>query len=129
MTDLSGYREEQTLESMISGGAYVALHNGDEGNSPDGSQEVSAGDYDRVQVAEGDWSVSGEGPTTLENDNVIDFGTTSSDWGTITHASIWDGASDADNPQTSTIDVENAGDAPEGIQVEIPAGALTFEIN
>ena len=128
MTDLSGHRESETLNAMAAGGLFVALHTADEGNSPDGTSEVTAGDYDRVEIAEADWTISGSGPTTLTNDVVADFGNTDSNWGNITHASLWDAASSG-NPETSTIALTNGGEAPEGIDVEIPAGDITFEIN
>ena len=129
MTDLSGYREGETLDAMAAGGLYVALHTADEGNNPDGTNEVSADDYDRVEIAEADWSISGDGPTELVNDVAADFGNTDSDWGDLQYASLWDGPEDTDNPETSTITLDNGGEAPEGIDVEIPAGDITFEID
>lgn len=130
MTDLSSTQEQTVLDNIISGGVYVSLHTADEGNEPDGANEVSASDYARASVAATDLSTSGSGPTTMTNDVDINFGTTENDWGTITHAALWDDtAANSGSPYTATISVGNSGDAPSGVEVSIPAGDLTFDID
>lgn len=133
MTDLSNTQEQQILTDIATGGVYVALHTADEGDEPDGTNEVAAADYEREFVAEADLTVDApdEGASTLSNDLEINFGTTQNDWGTITHGSLWadvaGGASEA--PYTSTISLGNSGAAPSGITVRIDAGQLTFSLD
>lgn len=106
---------------------YVALHTSDPGDTLDGSTEVGASDYDRVQTAAGtDWDTPNENDFT--NANEISFGEATNDWGDISHFSLWDGADDTTNPlvataltQTKTI---NSGD-----QVVFNAGELTVSID
>lgn len=131
MTDLSSSRESEVLNSIAAGGVYVSLHTEDEGNEPDGVNEVGAADYEREFVAEADLSVSGSGPTTLTNDVEINWGITENDWGNVTHGALWNDTQGAtgEEPYTSTVALGNGGDAPEGIEVRIDAGQLTFDIN
>lgn len=99
----------------------VSLHNSDPGDSPDGSTEVSAADYSRVSTSTGtDWDAIGE--NAAENAVKIDFGTTQNDWGTITHAVLWDNNGVARAKTT----LDNAGETPTGIEVYYPAGTLDF---
>lgn len=119
------------MNNIAAGGVYVSLHTADEGNEPDGSNEVGAADYSRVQLAEADIGISGSAPTTMANNVSIDWGTTSNDWGTITHAALWTGAQGTTGvaPETATIALTNSGSAPAGVSVSIPAGELTFEMD
>lgn len=97
MTDLTTYLEAKIQEWWADGTAfpaapsnvYVALHTGDPGNDAS-ANEVAAGDYSRAETAAADWSVTGSGPTHVENANEIQFSTATSDWGTISHVSLWD---------------------------------------
>lgn len=131
MSDLSSSREQTVLENIRSGGVYVSLHSTDEGNEPTGTSEVGASDYAREFVAATDLSISGSGPTELTNDLDIDWGVTDNDWGTVSHAALWDDAASGTDPTpyTSTMALSNGGDAPSGIQVKINAGGLTFTID
>lgn len=102
----------------------VSLHNSDPGESPDGSTEVSAADYSRVSVSTpGGWATVGN--NGLENANQIDFGTTQNDWGTLTHAVLWDDSGVA----RAVTALGNSGDAPTGVEVYYPAGELTFTVD
>lgn len=131
MSDLSNTREQTVLNNIAAGGVYVSLHSADEGDEPDGSNEVGAADYGREPVAEADLTVSGTSPTTLTNDAPVNWGTTQNNWGTISHAALWstEQGGTGEEPYTATIALENGGDAPSGIEVKINAGDLTFTID
>lgn len=131
MTDLSSSREQEVLDNIAAGGVYVSLHSGDEGNEPDGSLEVDAADYAREHLEEANISISGSGPTTLTNDVEVNWGVTENDWGDVTHGALWNDTQGAtgEEPYTSTVELGNGGSAPEGIEVRIDAGELTFDIN
>lgn len=75
------------------GSVYLGLHTDDPGPSGE-NNEVSASDYSRKEVAVSDWTI---GTGTFENPDVIEFDIATSDWGTITHFSIWDGPDATDN--------------------------------
>ena len=134
MSDLTNYAEGQFMDWSFLGEAmptapdpvYVALHTADPTNA--GTEgEVSAGDYSRQSVATTDWSKSGSGPTTIENDAEVSFGVATSSWGTITHFSIWD-AETAGNPLWSAA-VTEAKEITEDDEARFPIGSLTAEIN
>jgi len=131
MTDLSSTRESTVLDNIASGGVYVSLHTADEGNEPDGSNEVSAADYSRQQLAEADITISGSAPTTLTNDVEINWGTTQNDWGNVTYGALWNDIQGAtgEEPYTATVQLGNGGSAPAGIEVKINAGDLTFDMD
>lgn len=109
---------------------YVGAHTADPGNNPDGSTEVGAADYDRVQTSPSEWSTSGNAPRTATNDNDVEFAEAENDWGTITHIVVWDNEQGAtgETPYTtyaldSSVEI-NAGDI-----LRFPAGDITFDIN
>jgi hypothetical protein len=130
MTDISSTREDKILDNIKSGGVYVSLHTADEGNEPDESNEVSAADYSREHLAEADINVSGSAPTTLENTAEINWGTTSNDWGTVTHSALWsDTSANNGNPYTATAQVGNSGSVPTGVEVRIDSNDLVFEVD
>jgi len=130
MTDLSASQESTVLSNITSGGVYVSLHTGDEGNAPDESSEVTQADYSRVHLAEADISTSGSGPTQMTNDVAVDWGTTQNDWGNVTHAALWsDTSANSGTPYTATVSLSNGGSTPSGIQVIIEAGNLTFSVD
>lgn len=68
---------------------YVGLHTGPPGN--DGTDnEVDASDYDRFETTPGEWDrLAGSGPSEAENNTDIEFPEAASDWGVITHVSLW----------------------------------------
>lgn len=97
MSDLAAYLETEVMEWVFDGASfdsppsnvYVGLHTADPGE--DGSSaEVSAGDYSRASTSPGDWSVSGDGPTSATNATEIRFDVAQNDWGTVDHVSLWD---------------------------------------
>ena len=130
MSDLSGTEEDRILNEWVDDNTlYVSLHSADEGNDPDGTDEVDASDYDREPLNIGDVSITGGGPTTLENDSDITF-TESADenWGDVQYGALWDSLSDG-NPRSSTVALDNGGTVDEGMEVTIEAGNLTFELD
>lgn len=131
MSDLSSTRESTVLNNIASGGVYVSLHTADEGNEPDGTNEVSAADYSREFVAASDITISGSAPTTLTNDLDISWGETQNDWGSVTHGALWNDTIGAtgEEPYTATVTLGNGGSAPAGIEVKILANDLTFNID
>lgn len=138
MTDFSGYLEDQianwffknTSFDASNANIYVSLHTADEGDNPDGSNEVGAADYARASTAPADWTVGGgDGPTTVDNANVISFGDPQNNWGTITHVAIWD-ASSSGNPLTATIQLNNSKTVDADTdELTFEAGDLTFNVD
>jgi len=135
MSDMTGYLEGQLADwignnndfDASPGTLHISLHTADEGNNPDGSNEVSASDYDRAIIGSSDISTSGDEPTTVTNDVEVSFGDPTNDWGTITHVGIWDGSSSSDNPLAfyqldSSKQVFDDAD-----KISFPAGSLNFE--
>ena len=138
MTDLSNSQETTVLNNIAAGGVYVSLHTADEGDEPvpakgTGSTEVTAADYGRQFVAEADLTVStvDAGGSTLTNNLAISWGTTTSDWGNVTHAALWntDVGGAGEKPYTATVALGNGGSVPSGIEVRINAGELTFTVD
>jgi hypothetical protein len=130
MTDISSTREDTILDNIKSGGVYVSLHTADEGNEPDGGDEVPTADYSREHLPEADINVSGSAPTTLENTAEINWGTTSNSWGTVTHAALWsDTSGNNGDPYTATVQVGNSGSIPAGAEVRIDSNDLVFEVD
>lgn len=137
MSDFTAYVENQIVDWMSQGvdpatapaSLYVALHTSDPGNSPDGSTEVGASDYSRVQTAAGsDWDVAGNAPRTFQNASVIEFSTASSNWGTISHATLWD-AADSTGNAISVHPVSSPKEIADGDRAEFPAGDLSFDVD
>lgn len=102
----TNYTETEILQWLVGGqdmpashsSVYVSLHSSDPGESPDGSTEIDASTftYERTETTAGsDWTIADD---TFENSSEISFPEADSNWGTITHFAIWDGASDSDNP-------------------------------
>lgn len=75
--------EATTLNALLDG-VYLALNTGDPGNT--GANEITASDYVRKAAT---FVNTGSNPTTAANDTVIQFPQAASDWGTITHFSLW----------------------------------------
>jgi len=129
MSGLTATAESDTISDVVfsgTGTAYLALHTAEPGNSPDGSTEVTDGNYTRVEISEADWTESGDEPTTLTNDVEYTFAAFGSDVGDITHGSITAGSSGTDFRVTGAVSpVKNftAGDS-----AKYEAGAITFEI-
>lgn len=134
MSDFTDYSEIEIRDWMSQGtnvdaapgNIYVALHTSDPGDSPSGSTEVGAGDYSRVSTTAGtDWDTT-LNPTGFDNTNTISFGQATSDWGTISHVSLWDAATGGNCLAAYALDSSvtiNTDDT-----LEFNAGQLSFEI-
>lgn len=135
MSDLTDYAEGQIRGWMSQGtdpdtaptNLHVALHTSDPGESPDGSTEVSAGDYSRQSTTTGSgWDTPNE--NDFENANEISFGTATSDWGDVSHVSLWNGDTTSDNclaafalDATVTVNTDD--------EIRFPAGELSFTLD
>lgn len=138
MSDFTTYVEQQVRDWMSQGtdmpvapaNLYVALHTSDPGNDPDGTTEVGAADYSRVSTAAGtDWATTGTGgPSGFENAVEITFSEATSDWGTITHVSIWD-ASDTTGNALAAYALNTQKTINTNDQARFKAGDLSFDIN
>lgn len=144
MTDLTDYFEESIMQWCFHGSAfdtapgtlYIALHTDDpnatgDNTEPGDQNEVGASDYDRADVTV-DGSTFTQGTngtaTTMENANEIAFGTATSDWGTVSHFSIWtsaDGTGDclwaSDLSSSKTVNTDD--------EIRFQAGDLSAELD
>lgn len=135
MSDFTDYTETAIRDWMSQGttmpsapsNLHVALHTSDPGESPDGSAEVGAGDYSRSSTTTGtDWDTTSN-PTTFENANEVNFGQATSNWGTISHVSLWDGSSASDNCLASyALDSDTTIETDDTFVFN--SGDLSFEI-
>lgn len=66
----------------------VALHTGDPTNSGD-SNEVNTVDYERATVPVANITTTGNNPRTATNTEAILFVEAETNWGTVTHSTIW----------------------------------------
>ena len=85
MGDLSGYEEERILiEWADDNSLYIGLYAVDEGNTPDGSSEVDAFDYEQQRLDLGNVNISRENPTTLINDSdIVITDSADGNWGNV----------------------------------------------
>jgi hypothetical protein len=133
MTDLTDYREQQIINRDFGAvdadpapqTVYMALHTANPTNS--GTEgEVTAGDYSRQSVQNpSEWSISGN---TAENTEDIEFGIATSNWGEITHATLWDGPEPTDNPLWHT-QLEVSKLIEENDEMRFSPGSINYEIN
>lgn len=136
MSDFTNYIETEIRDWMSQGTdidappttVYVALHAGAPGDDA-ASNEVSAGDYSRKGVSAGSgWNA----PTadSFENANSISFTATSNNWGTITHATLWDASTGGNSigicPLSSSVSIDGTGSDD---TLEFQAGDLSFSID
>lgn len=140
MSDLTTYAEEQFLQWSFTGSSmptahsnvHIALHTSDPGDAPDGSTEVSAGDYDRASVSASTTNftvnVNDGSPSEVDNDNEISFGVATSSWGTVTHFSVWDGSTSSDNPLWAS-DLAQSKSVESNDEIRFLAGDLTAQID
>lgn len=133
--DFADYLEGQIRDWMSQGSAmptppgslWVALHTTAPGESPDGSTEVGAGDYDRSAIpASTGWNT----PTanSFDNANEINFGEATSDWGTLEATSLWDGPDSADNP-LAAFNLDSTIPVLSGDTFKFNAGDLDFSVD
>lgn len=92
MSALSNYAENLVLDWLLTEESvsrpsawYVALHTGDPGEAGS-ANELSGNGYARQAVT---FAVAADGAT--ENEDQLTFGpNTDSNWGTVSHVSVWD---------------------------------------
>ena len=118
MSNIATYLEEAVIDWCFEGAdmdtspgnVYLALHSADPTN--DGSEnEVTASDYDRISTSPTDWvRATTGGPTTIENSSELSFGETTSNWGTVSHVSVWDDSSDGNCLWQGALDVSKTVD-------------------
>ncbi len=97
MTALSNFAEDLVSKWLFSSAAatrptawYVALHTANPGETGATGELTGAGGYAR----QGSIAMTANGDGTIDNDAVLTFGPCSgSDWGSVTHVSIWDAVS------------------------------------
>lgn len=131
MANLTNYHENIIMDRSFRGTdappapltLYVGLHTADPTETGE-ANEVTAADYARQGVANADWGGIG---SNVENALEVDFGTATSNWGTITHFSIWNGdqatvgANSLWYAALTTAKPIESGDRP-----RFTAGSLTF---
>ena len=132
MSDFTDYIEAAIIDWMFGDTAfpathstlYVALHTADPTNSGE-ANEVAAGDYGRAATtANGDWTRTAN---EVENANDIEFGIATSNWGEITHFSLWDAETEGNALAQSALDASTTID--ENDEIRFLAGALTAAVN
>lgn len=107
---------------------YVALHTANPGEDTPDANEVNATDYDRVQVSTSGWTIDTSGSeVVVTNDNAIVWSEAQTDWGTISHGSLWNGPDSGDDAflvgSFATTESVNEGET-----YEIRGGDLTVTI-
>jgi len=128
MTDISNYLEAAIINLTLRntaftelGTVYVALGTADFTDAATDYQP-SGGNYARATVTA--WDAPTDGVT--QNTSVIAFATATADWGTITHAAIYDDPS-AGN-QLYQGDLTASKIVQNGDSFQFNAGALTITI-
>ena len=100
MTKMSDYLEVELRKHIFRTGSFtkpaalhVSLHTADPTDAGTGT-EVSGGSYAREARAplDANWTAASATDGLTDNVAIIDFGTATAAWGTITHFGIWDAA-------------------------------------
>lgn len=121
MTNATNYLQDELIQWMVDGTSfdsppssiYVALHTGDPGG--DGTNnEVSGGSYSRYQTSvPSDWTIPSTG--NFENSTDILFPEATSNWGDVSHFSLWTSSDNTGNALAEgQLDVSitvNSGDS------------------
>jgi len=127
MSSFSDYTENLVLTWLFTTSSatrptawYVGLFTGAPSDTGGGT-EVSGNGYARV--ATGTMSVSGTTPTTATNGSAIEFAAASGgNWGTITHAAIYDAATGGNLIAWGALTTSRT--INDGDVFRIPAGSL-----
>ena len=127
MSSFSDYTENLVLTWLFTTSSatrptawYVGLFTGAPSDTGGGT-EVSGNGYARV--ATGTMSVSGTTPTTATNGSAIEFAAASGgNWGTITHAAIYDASSGGNLIAWGALTTSRT--INDGDVFRIPAGSL-----
>jgi hypothetical protein len=131
MGGLTQYLKDELLDHVYRNNAYTSpttVYVGLFTSAPShagGGTEVSAGDYAREAATFG--APSGAGATRqIANSSIVDFGTTTNNWGTVTHFALFDAASAGNMLHWDALTVDktiNTGDP-----VSFPVGDLIVGI-
>lgn len=134
MSQNTGFNEHganEAIENIIGGGADVRLL-GTAADHPDGAsnldtKEIDGSGYSAVSVARADWTLTVDSTAhtvTLTNDNELSFGTAGEAWGTVESVVIHAPATS----QFIITDDSSTPDIPQGEEVTIPAGSITYTL-
>jgi hypothetical protein len=109
----SNYLEAKVLDHIVGKTsftmptAYVGLSTANPDEDASGNAEPSGNGYARVATDGDDWNATGVDGET-ENANAITFPTAEGAWGTITHFTIWDAATDGNMLAYGELDTPTA---------------------
>lgn len=125
MSDLTDHAENLLLDWLMTAGAatrptawYVALHTSAPTDAAPSTGELSGLGYARQAAT---FTVTGD---TADNDADLTFGpNTTTDWGTVTHASIWDALTTGNCLWHGALTASKA--VAVGDEFKIAAGSLT----
>jgi hypothetical protein len=98
MGGFSDYWENKILDHIFGKGSYtpptiyVGLSTADPTDTGSGLTEPSGNGYARVQTSASDWDAASNG--TIENSSDITFTQAAGNWGTITHFTLFDAATE-----------------------------------
>lgn len=128
MTDLTDHAENLLLDWLMTGDAatrptswYVALHTSAPSDASPSTGELSGNGYARQSAT---FTVTDD---TASNSADITFGpNTTSDWGTVTHASVWDAVSGGNCLWHGALDTSRAVVVSD--EFKIAAGNLTVTL-
>ena len=119
------------INTIVSGGADVRLFTTElsytDTQTELDDKEVTAADYEPVNVAEGDWTLTADATnekTVLENGAVVDFGETENDWGVVVDVAIHDPTTDS----FIIADEVNDPDITTGEEVSFPIGDISYTL-
>ena len=119
------------INAIVSGGADVRLFTTElsytDTQTELDDKEVSAEDYEPVNVAEADWTLTADATneeTVLENGAVVDFGETENDYGVVVDVAIHDSTTD----RFIIADEVNDPDITTGEEVSFPIGDISYTL-
>lgn len=93
-----------------------------------GGTRVTAGDYSPVQTLAADWnSATAADPSVMDNANLVDFGTATSSWGTVTGFTIEDDNTGSGNI-IHTGSLNSSMSVVTNDDVTFPAGSLNTSL-
>lgn len=136
MSDLTNYTEGQFRDWMSQGTAtatppdplYVSLHTAAPGESPDGSTEVSATNYNRQDVTAGTgWNTPNE--NDFANANEITWQEAGELWGDVSHVGLWDDTAANGGNCLAAFALDSTKTIDSGDQAKFNAGNLSFSLD
>ena len=134
MSTRTGFNETaaaDAINAIVSGGADVRLFTTElsytDTQTELDDKEVTAADYEPVNVAEADWTLTADATneeTVLENGAVVDFGETENDWGVVVDVAIHDPTTDS----FIIADEVNDPDITTGEEVSFLIGDISYTL-